>query len=44
MVEFRLTLDSNPRQKAVLVVGGVCEAVHEDTSGRGMERLAHPVV
>lgn len=30
--------------EAVLVVGGIGEAVHQDAAGGGVEGLAHPVV
>lgn len=30
--------------EAVLVVGWVCEPVHQDAAGRGVESLPHPVV
>ena len=30
--------------EAVLVVGGVCEAVHQDAGGGGMVGFSHPVV
>lgn len=33
-----------PKAEPVLVVGGVCEAIHQDTAGRGVEGFPNSVV